>query len=399
MKQSKFYPTLVLGCICLVVALLLSGINMITSPIITDRANDLADKAKTEVLPGGANFKNITADFTFPTAVTEAYSADGGFVFRSTGSGRNGEIVIMVGVDTNGKITGTKIITEAESKGYKEKVYAEVEGTSGKYTGQSLEDFSLVSISGSTLTSVGFGDAVKAALQAYVIASGGSVDLRGPEQILQENCNAALGTEGKTFTLWFKVEVLNGIDKVYESEDGRVYIIGESFIGVKNGAVVTADVDAELQEKVLAADAIVEASVVTEVTERPTGVSKISIKKVYKTDSGNYLFELEGSGFSAAYHGETMKIKVSISADGKIIDVITLSQAETKGYGDKCQTEEYYESWIGITSDKVVVSTSTQGSTDPGVISGSTYTTAGYQTAIKAAFTAFNIYTAEGGND
>ena len=94
-----------------------------------------------------------------------------------------------------------------------------------------------------------------------------------------------------------------------------------------------------------------------------------------------------------------MKIKVSISADGKIIDVITLSQAETKGYGDKCQTEEYYESWIGITSDKVVVSTSTQGSTDPGVISGSTYTTAGYQTAIKAAFTAFNIYTAEGGND
>ncbi len=398
MKQSKFYPALVLGSICLVVALLLSGINMITSPIIIDRANALADSAKTEVLPGGSNFKNITADHTFPEAITEAYSADGGFVFRSIGSGRNGEIVIMVGVSTDGKITGTKIITEAESKGYKEKVYQEVEGTSGKYTGQSLEDFSLVNISGSTMTSVGFGDAVKAALQAYVIASGGSVDLRGPEQILQENCNAALGTEGKTFTHWFKVEVLEGIDKVYESEDGRVYIIGESFIGVKNGAVVTADVDAELQEKVLAADAIVAASNVTEL-DLLAGVSKTYVKKIYKTDSGNYVFELEGVGFDASYYGKAMQIKVSISADGKIIDVITLAQTETKGYGDKCQTEEYYEGWIGVTSDKVVISNSTTGSTDPGVISGSTYTTKGYQTAIQKAFAAFEIYTAEGGND
>ena len=400
MKQSKYYPTLVLGSICLVVALLLSVINMFTSPIIIDRANALADSAKTEVLPGGSNFKDITADYSFPASVTEAFSADGGFVFRSTGKGRNGDIVIMVGVSTDGKITGSKIISEAESKGYKESVYAAVEGTSGQYTGQSLDTFSTVVVSGSTMTSNGFGDAVKAALQAYVIASGGSVDLRGPEQILQDNCNAALGTEGKTFEMWFKVEEIAGVDKVYKSDDGYVYVIGETFIGVKNGEVVTAEVSAENQATVLAADTIVKASTTTEITERPSGVKKTYVKQVFVTGSGNYVFVLDGYGFDATYYGSPMQIQLSISADGKIIDVVTLVQTETAGYGDKCQNDEYYKSWIGVTSEQVVISDSTADTSVPGVISGSTYTTKGYQTAIKAAFTAFEIYTAEeGGND
>ncbi len=125
-----------------------------------------------ELLPSTSNFKDITNNFTFPEAITEAYSSDSGFLFRSVGKGRNSDIVIMVGVDTEGKIIGTKIIFEEELKNFSEKVYAEVEGTSGGYTGQTLDTFSLITIYGSTLTSVGYGNAVKAALEAYVIASG-----------------------------------------------------------------------------------------------------------------------------------------------------------------------------------------------------------------------------------
>ena len=34
MKKSNWMPSLVLGCICIVVALLLSVVNMVTAPII-----------------------------------------------------------------------------------------------------------------------------------------------------------------------------------------------------------------------------------------------------------------------------------------------------------------------------------------------------------------------------
>ena len=59
MKQSKFYPAIVLGSICLTVALLLSAINMITAPIIAERENASANAALVEVLPDGKDFKEI----------------------------------------------------------------------------------------------------------------------------------------------------------------------------------------------------------------------------------------------------------------------------------------------------------------------------------------------------
>ena len=417
MKQSKVYPSLVLGCICLSVALLLSVINMFTAPVIADRQNALADAAKTEVLPGGSNFKDITADFEFPASISEAYSADGGFVFRSTGKGRNGDIVIMVGVNTEGQITGTKIISEAESKGYKEKIYTLVEGVDGQYSGQTLEAFAPIIASGATMTSNGFADAVKAALQAYVIANGGSVDTRTPEQILQDNCNAALGTTEVEFTRWFATEELVGIDKAYVSDSGFVFIIGETFIGVNATGVTTADVSAEDAEKALAAYALASGSTLTEITV-PDGANKTLVKKAYTTASGNYVFELEAAGYDVMFEysngnmagtPKPITIKISISAEGKIIDCATIDHAETAGFGDACAKDDYRDSWVGAGNSDVVVVPGTpdhhtdlvpDGSTDLGAISSATYTTQGYQKAVKAAFGAFELLTAtEGGND
>lgn len=419
MKQSKFYPALVLGCICLAVALLLSGINVFTAPIIKDRANALADSAKTEVLPGGKNFKDITADFAFPAAVTEAFSADGGFVFRSTGKGRNGDIVIMVGVDTEGKITGTKVISEGESNGYKEKVYSRVEGTSGEYVGQTLDTYSAIIAAGATLTSNGYADAIKAALQAYAIANGASVDTRTPEQILRDNCNAALGTEGKTFARWFATEALEGIDKTYVAEDnsGFVFVIGESFIGVNADGVKTPDASDANKATASAAYTLASASTLTEI-DLPEGTAK-EIAKAYVTESGNYVFEVTSKGYDSLFEysnghisgtPQPIVFKVSISADGKIIDCVTVKHAESKGFGDKCATDEYYDGWVGATDEDVKLSVTAPDymnpgqipadSTDIGAITGATYTTYGYQKGVKAAFAAFELLTSnEGGNE
>lgn len=397
MKQSKVYPSLVLGCICLTVALLLSVINMFTAPVIAERENALANAALSEVLPGGTDFKNITADHDLPESIIEAYSANGGFVFRVSGAGRNGAIVLMVGVDTEGKVTGTKVISESESKGYKESVYNRVEGVDGEYTGQTLETFAPVLQAGSTMTSNGFAEAIKAALQGYAIVNGGEVDLRTPEQILQDNCNAALGTTDVNFTLWFATEVLVGVEKAYESTSGFVFLIGETYVGVNETGVTTADASDEDKATALAAYELASTSTLTEVAI-PAGVDKTIVKKAYATTTGNYVFELEAPGFYGGFGGAPMKISISISKDGRIINCRTTSCTKDEGFG-KITTEEYWNLWEGKVDGDIVISDNSSA-TDLGVISGATFTTYDYQSAVKAAFKAYELLTAtEGGND
>ncbi len=397
MTKKNLMPSIVLAAICIAAALLLSAINLFTAPEIAKRENEKAFEALAEVLPDGANFKQITLDEKYPKNVTEAYSADGGFVFRATGSGgKNGDIVVMVGVSADGKIVGTKVITTAETPGYAEPVYTAAQGTDGKYAGQTLESFEPVIIGGSTMTSKAYANAIEAALKAYVVANGGSVENRTPEEILQDNCNLALGTEGVKFTKWFATVAISGVDAVYESSEGRVYVIGDAFVGVDNNAMITTeDASEENKNAAILANDTIDRATLSEV-EKPGGASR-TIKKIYKTEGGNYVFEISTTGYEHG-HGELV-IKVSISADGKIIDCLTVSHGESRGYGDKCATEEYYESWRGTSAGDVVISSSpvTGETTDPGAISGATQTSNGYQKAIKAAFAAFELLT--GGNE
>lgn len=412
MKNSKLYPAFVLGSICLVVALLLSGINHFTAPIIAQRENDSAFDALKVVLPDGSNFRSISLD-GMPEGVTEAYSADGGFVFRTKGNGRNGDIVLMVGIDAEGRIVGTQTISESESKGYKEPVFAALDGINTAYKGQTYETFEAVIVAGGTMTSNGYSQAIKAALQAFEIANGAVVDTRTPEQILQDNCNAALGTENIKFNKWFAVEAFQGVDAIYEAEDnsGRVYVIGESFIGVKNGAVVNADADGAGKTLALAADATISAITFDDV-EKPEG-TKATVKSIQKASNGTYVFTLSANGYQAMFDwgdGTPVEILLSISADGKIIDVRTTAHRESAGYGDACATEDYYEQYRGKGDGDITISSAypdhhgtdliPSTSTDVGVIASATYTTVGYQNAVKDAFVAFQLIIAqEGGNE
>ena len=412
MKNSKIYPALVLGSICLVAALLLSGVNMITRPIIEAAQNATANAALLEVLPEGKNFQEIEITSDYPAIVTAGYKADGGFVFQMEVIGKSTGLTIMCGIDADGKVVGTKVVANQETPSYAEKVFPDVEGVNGKYTGMDLDAFDPYLVSGATLTSKAYGEAIKAALQAATLAAGGAVDTRTPEQILQDNCNAALGTTGVQFSKWFALEAFDGIDTIYTAEDqsGKVYVIGELFIGVKNGAVVTANVSEEDKATVLAANTAIDALTFEDV-EKPEG-AKASIVSIQKASNGTYVFKLLADGYQAVFdwgNGTQVSIQLSISADGKIIDVVTLSHAESKGYGDACATEEYYEQYRGKGDEDVKISSEypdhhgtdliPSTSTDIGVIASATYTTVGYQTAIKAAFAAFELITQEGGNE
>ena len=393
MKQSKFYPAIVLSSICLAVALLLSVINYFTAPIIAERENKKANEALLVVLPDATSFDPLSLD-GMPEGVIEAYSSDAGFVFRVSGAGRNGDIIVMVGIDNDGKIVGTKTISEKESAGYKEPVFAKVDGINTAYKGQSLETFETIIVSGGTMTSNGYSQAINLALRAFSAANGG--DSRTPEQIFQDNCNAALGTTGLTFTKWFATEVFEGIDGIYESEGGRVFVIGEAFIGVNaSGEIVSTEASEEDQNKAMEAHVVINGTL-SDVTI-PEGADE-DIVSIKKTESGNYVIEAKGDGYGIKggnkYHpasGEKLIIKVSISSSGAIIDSITIYENETPDFGGKVLSDlTFYEAYEGKTSSDY------EGVAN---VSGATLTSKGYKDALKNAFAVFELLTAEGGND
>ena len=420
MKRSDLKPALVLIVICIASALLLSAINLVTGPMILERQQAETEKSLVEVLPDGKNFEKLTIDEAYPKAITAGYKADGGFVFQTEVTGKDSGLIILCGIDAEGKIAGTKVIADNETDTYDKNVFPLVEGTDGKYSGMTLDTFVPFLVSKATLTSSAYSEAVKACLQAFAIANGGNVDLRTPEQILQDNCNTALGTKDVKFTKWFATEVITGVDAVYESEGnvGRVFVIGEEFIGIDaSGEVVTKDIGTESSAAATACNSIITASSLTEKTSLPDGINTDIVTKIFVTDSGNYLFELKANGYKKLnYHYKTdhpIFIKLSISADGRIIDCLTTKQNESKGIGDVCGTEEYAEQYKGASDEDIKISSELptreqdenkeylipEDSTDIGAISGATFTTYGYQTAVKAAFAAFEILTGGAENE
>ena len=410
MKKSNLMPPIVLSAICLIVALILALINSVTAPIIKEAQNQAANAALIEVLPEGKNFSEISLDENYPASITKGYKADGGFVFQANVTGKSSGLIIMIGIDTEGKIVATKVIAEQETDSYDVNVFPLVSGTDGAYKDMTLDSFEPFLVSGATLTSKAYGEAIKAALQAFAIANGGEVDIRTPEQIIQDSCNTALGTTDVKFNKWFATEVLVGIDAVYEAQDGsgRVFVIGESFVGVKTDGTIVGDVADP--ETVLTANETVSVSTLTELTALPEGVKTKTVKKVFVTNTGNYIFELEAQGYDVLMgYGQNIpiKIKLAISADGKIIDCVTVSHNESKGYGDVCATDEYYDQFIGASSSEINVSVKEPDlhadliapeCDDIGVIASATFTTYGYQKAIKTAFEAFELINSEGGN-
>lgn len=99
-----------------VVAALLGGVNAITEPIIAKRNAEKTQAAINAVLEGGGDPINFTgADAT--GLVTAVYASEKGYAVQVAPSGFDGEINMMVGVDTEGKVLDIAIISHTETAG------------------------------------------------------------------------------------------------------------------------------------------------------------------------------------------------------------------------------------------------------------------------------------------
>ncbi len=181
--KKNIMPVVVLTVICLVCALLMAGVNMIAAPEIEKAQNAAANAALLVVLPEGENFKQIEITSDYPDEITKAYKADGGYVFEASVNGNKPGLVIMCGIDTDGKIVGVEVITHNETPDYWKSVYPVISGTDGAYSGKGVDDIAPEIVSGATNSSNGVYKAVKAALDAYTVATGGELE-EEPEEVL-----------------------------------------------------------------------------------------------------------------------------------------------------------------------------------------------------------------------
>ena len=387
--------TLTLLLICAVMAVLMAVTNTITAPIIEQNQAAAANDALKVVMPNGQGFEKMdVSGYTLPATVSEVYSeASGGYVFQLTTTGYSSGFVILCGVNADGTISGATCLSSSETLGY-EKTFGE------NFIGKNMEGVGGVdTVSGATRTTGAYRDAMKDALNAAVILGGGSVDLRTEEEILNDNLSAALpGAEGK-FEKLFIVEVIDGIDAVYTAENGKgaVCIVGEQFIAVdETGAVIT-DAAEDVAANVAAQMAKLNATVTTDIDLTQFEGLPSACLSAKKTDSGNYILEMRGAGYGINggddYHpasGEYIYIRVSMTADGKIIDCLTVSQKETDNIGSVCADESFYGQFVGKTEADYK---------EIDAISGATLTTNGYTKAIERAFASVKIFEGGAGNE
>ena len=373
--------------ICAVITLLLAGTNFITGPIIEKNQNAAANAALLEVMPEGKGFESVDlSKYTLPATVREANkeTSGKGYVIKLVTSGYGSDMVIMCGVSADGIITGAVCLSSNETLG-KEKTYGQ--GFIGK-DGAGVDTVDI--IAGATKTTEAYKNAIKDAINTAIILGGGSVDIRTEEEILADNLNTALPAAKGDFTKVFITEVLDGIDAVYAANNasGYVVVVGEQFIGVDaENNVITEGV--ENAEAIANAVALIKATTLKDINVSKYGDIKDYVVSAKKTATGNFVIETKGAGYGIKggneYHpasGEYIIVRVAMTADGKILDCITVSQSETKGLGDACANEKFYGQFVGKDNSNY---------TEIDAIGGATLTTDGYKQAILRAFEAVSI--------
>lgn len=386
----------VLTAICAVMSLLLAVTNYITAPIIKKNQDKAANEALLQVMPSGTSFAEVDLSaYELPATVTEAFKEESGlgYVVKLTTTGYGSGFVIMCGVNADGTVSGAVCLSSTETLGH-EKTFG------NNFTGKNAEGVEAVdTISGATKTTAAYRDAVKDAINAATILGGGSVDIRSEEEILMDNLSLALPAGEGKFTKVFLTEVIEGIDAVYMADNGKgaVCIIGEQFIGVDETGTVVSGAEGDVAANVSDQMAILKASERTALDLASYEGLPSALASAEKTTSGNYVLVMKGAGYGINggddYHpasGEYIMIQVSMTKEGKIIDCLTLSQAETPNIGDACATEAFYGQFAGKTEADY--------NTVDG-ISGATLTTDGYKKAILRAFEVVKILEGGAGNE
>ena len=171
-------PIIVLVLICAVMSGLLAFTNGITAPIIEEAERKANEEARLEVMPQADSFEQVEIAGV-PDSVTGVFKAanGAGYVFSITAQGYGGKntLKMTVGIDMEGKITGTKVLSQSETPGLGAKIVSDA-NFYGQFPGKDAAYVSDIknidTISGATFSSNFYRLALTYAFEAYDMVKG-----------------------------------------------------------------------------------------------------------------------------------------------------------------------------------------------------------------------------------
>ena len=178
MKKQSIKAVLILTILCAVVAAILGTANYFTAAKIAENAEKTRTEARSAVLPDGEyTFREADISAFGDSSVTAAWEAQKNgetvyYVFQMETKGYATGLILMCGVDKDGKITGTKTVSSSETPSlggktdrdaYREQYIGLTKGQLGQVEG----------IAGATKTSEAYRNAASDALNAFGILTGG----------------------------------------------------------------------------------------------------------------------------------------------------------------------------------------------------------------------------------
>ena len=302
-------------------------------------------------------------------------------------------IVIMVVIDANGKLLNAQTVSHDETP-----TYGGLQLADGKFNttliGKNETEIGGVdTVAGTTVTTTAFKNAILDAFNVVKILGGEEVDTRTEEEKFQDALEAALPAGEGSFTKMVLLSAVEGIDSVYEADNGAGYVcvIGTdstgTFIGVDAEGVAVGEVSAEHKALAEAAIASIKANTTEDIdlSQFDNSLIKESVNSVKKTGTGTYVIEIKTKGQYTA--STPIVLTIVIDADGKIVDVQTVSHGETPTFGGvQLEDGKFNVSFIGKNETEA-------GGVD--IVAGTTFTTTAFKNAILDAFNVIKIVEGE----
>ena len=224
-KKQNIMPVVVLGSICLIVAVLMAVINSYTAPKIADYEAQKVFESLKVVLDG--HFEEVSVPAGAPATVTAMYKVTDddsgdfkGNVVTVKQKGYAGDILLTIGIDAEGKTT--KVVITAQSETHGKNINPLLDRLSAGVTAENVAD--VEAVSGATVSSTAIKSAIADALKAVSgIASEPEPEVlpTSEEQILAYA--AEMIGEGAEFTNVTPDE-REFVKRIYREKNGKGYI-------------------------------------------------------------------------------------------------------------------------------------------------------------------------------
>lgn len=178
MQKNNMKEFLVLPIICIVTAFLVSGTYMVTKDTIENSEKVKMNTMRQQVLSDADSFHEKDYDIdNMKDSLKDAqvYIADNGagVAIQTTVKGYGGDLTVMTGIDSGGKVAGVKVVSSNATVGLGTK--AETDTFTSQFVGvdktfvlgATTGDGTVVAVSGATISSKAMLASVNAAKEIY----------------------------------------------------------------------------------------------------------------------------------------------------------------------------------------------------------------------------------------